>query len=186
MITAALPRWIAQVLADPDHGVNALAPLVPREETDPTPPAVAIYNAVDDDWVARSSPVEMVTPDLWVLHVNVAEEIDLAGSPSEGDISDTATIVVLLAGVATDGKSAEALIAGHRLMRAARRSLFDAFRSIQQQAKPVLTLEGQDITMPESMSLRTQEQQAGSGAVDFALFLPFTITDQWALGAPEI
>ncbi len=186
MITPALCRWVAEVLSDFDYGVNALRVLVPRRETDPEPPPVAIYNAVDADWVARSSPVEAVTPDLWVLHINVAEEIDLAGDPAEGDISDTATVVILLAGVTTEGKNAEALAAGHRIMRAVRRCLHDAFRNIQQQESPVLELEGQLVSPPEGLTLRTQEQKPGSGALDFALFVPFPIHDTWALGAPRI
>lgn len=186
MITAALPRWVAERLADPDYGVNALRVLVPRDETDPEPPEVAIYNAIDDDWVARKSPVEEVTPDLWVLHVNVLEEIDVVGNPAEGDLADTATVVILLAGVTAEGKSADALIAGHRLMRAVRRCLVSAFRAIQNDELPVLDLEGQSVSLPPRLTLRTQEQKPGSGAVDFALFVPFPIHDTWALSAEEI
>lgn len=187
MITAALPRWIAQQLADPDFGVNALRASVPRDEIDPVPPPVSIYNAIDDDWVARKSPTEGVTPDEWVLHVNVGESIQLAGDPdAEGNVSDSADVVIHLAGVTLQGKNAAALAAAHRLMRAVRRCLLHAFRGVRRLDPPALVLEGQRIEMPAELALLIKEHQPGSGAVDLALVIPFDITDEWALGAPEI
>ncbi len=183
MIAPALPRWVAEVLADAETGVNALRTQVPRGIDDAAPPEVGIYNAIDDAWVARSSPVETVTPTEWVLQVNVGEELQVSGDPlASGSADDTATIVVHLAGVAATGDNAAALAAAHRLMRAVRRCLNIAFRA--RRTDP-LDLEGQLIALPNELTLLTQEPQPGSGAVDLALVIPFTIIDSWALGALE-
>ncbi|WP_396216496.1 hypothetical protein [Gemmatimonas sp.] len=183
MIAPALPRWVAEVLADSENGVNALRVLVPRRESDAEPPEVAVFNAVDEDWVARAAPVEGVIPDLWALQINVGEELQIAGSPMSSDpVEDTATIVVLLVGVATDGQNAGALAAAHRIMRAVRSCLNTAFRTLRTDG---LQLEGQYFSLPSQLSLLTQEPVPGSGQVALALVIPFTATDTWALGAPE-
>ncbi len=183
MIAPALPRWVAAQLADAVTGINVRRLQVPRGLTDAAPPEVAIYNAIDDDWVARDTAPEQLAPELWVLQVNVAEEIELAGNPApDGPIEDTAIMVVQLAGVTADGGNADALAHAHRLMRAVRRVLLEAFATL---GMDDLYLEGQSIRPPSTMNLQTQELVAGSGAITLALFLPFTITDTWALGAEE-
>ena len=182
MITPALPRWVAAVLADPSTGVNAFAPLVPRGVTESDPPTVAIYNAVDDAWVARKHSSDVATPDEWVLAVRVAEELQLAGAPGAGSLEDSASVVVELQGVTIDADNASALATAYRVMRAVRRSLNTAF--VAQLMEP-LTLEGQLITLPESLQGFTLDGTPGAGQVSLAFVLPFTLTDTWALGAEE-
>lgn len=183
MIAPALPRWVAEVLAADETGVNALRTQVPRSLLDAAPPAVAIYNAIDDSWVARKSPIEAVTPDLWVLQIGVGDEITVDGDPfTSGSLEDTVTVVIHLAGVALQSGNAAALAAAHRLMRAVRRCLLHAWRELGMAG---LLLEGQRFTMPSTMQLLTQEAKQGAGAVDLALVIPFQSTDTWALGASE-
>lgn len=183
MIAPALPRWVAEILAHPETGVDALRLLVPRGPEDPEPPPVSIYNAIDSAWVARSAPAEGVTPDHWVLQVNVGEELQLGGSPlSSEPIDDTATIVALLVGVTTDGNNAATLASAHRIMRALRHCLIAAFHALRADG---LALEGQHFALPSQLSVLTQEPEPGSGAIAIACVIPFTMTDTWALGAPE-
>lgn len=182
MIAPALPRWVALRLADVEAGVNAIAPSVPRSADDPLPPVVAIYNAIDDDWVARAAPAEGVTPAQWVLQVNVGEELQLGGAPFDGDLTDTATVVVLLVGVTADGEDAATLAAAHRLMRAVRRCLLLAFDALRTDG---LQLEGQAFDLPNQLTVLTQEPEPGSGAIAIACVIPFPMTDTWALGAQE-
>ena len=183
MIAPALPRWVADRLADVATGVNALSPQVPRALLDSAPPEVSIYNAIDSAWVARSSPVEGVTPDLWIMQVGVGLTLEMTGNPdAEGSLSDTATVVVHLAGVTSEGDNAAAVAAAYRIMRATRRCLNIALREFGMED---VVLEGQAITAPETMSLISSEQQPGAGQIDLILILPFTIHDYWALGASE-
>ncbi len=82
MIAPALPRWMATTLAHESYGVNALLPSVPRPVDEAAPPECAIFNAVDDNWVARGRIDDEATPDQWVLAVRIAEETDIAGQPA--------------------------------------------------------------------------------------------------------
>lgn len=185
MIAPALPRWVAEAMADPESGVNALRHQVPRAPIDNVPPEVAVYNAIDDAWLARRSPLDPVevTPALWVLQVNVGEELQLDGDPlASGSLDDTAVVVIHLAGVAMQSDNAQALASAHRLMRAVRRCLLTAWQDVGMGG---LLLEGQRFTLPATLQLLTQEPKPGSGAVDLALVIPFSSTDTWALGAPE-
>jgi hypothetical protein len=181
MIAPALPRWVAGLLADPTTGVNALAPLVPKGHAESAPPLLAVFNTVDDAWVARKYvDVDEATPDEWVLLVRVAEEMQIAGTPGDGSIEDSATVVVELHGVAIDSDNADALAIAFRVMRAVRRCLYLAFR---EQAMRPLLLEGQSIDLPSRLQGFTLDGKPGSGAVSLALVLPFTITDIWAQSA---
>lgn len=183
MITPALPRWVAGLLGDADTGVNHWAPLVPRGDAEPAPPAVAVYNAVDDAWVARQHVDDEATPEAWVLAVRVGEEMQLAGDPGEGPVEDAASIIVELQGVTDEqANNAVVLATAYRVMRAVRRVLHTAF--IAQLMEPLL-LDGEQITLPTQLQGFTLDSQPGSGQVALALLLPFTLTDTWALGAEE-
>jgi hypothetical protein len=184
VIAPALPRWFAAVLAEAETGVNARRSEVPRAVQDTEPPSVVVYNAIDDAWIAAGAPLDPneVTPQQWVLQVNVGEELQLAADPFRSGGDDTAIIVLHLSGVALGGNNAASLAAAHRLMRAARRCVVDAWRTIGQEG---LLLEGQRFDLPSNMTLLTQEPKPGSGAVDLALVIPFQSTDTWALGATE-
>jgi len=182
MITPALPRWYADLLADPTSGVNVIAPTVPRRVADPAPPAVGVFNSVDDAWVARGHVDDEATPDEWVLFVGVAEEMQLAGDPGDGALEDTATVVISLHGATIDADNAATLAQAYRLMRAVRRVLITAFVA---QQMDVLVLEGQQITLPSQLQGITLDSKPGSGQVALAIALPHSITDTWALGAEE-
>lgn len=186
MITPGLPRWIADLLADEDTGVNTWRTTVPRGGSDAAPPEVDVYNAIDDHWVARAAPVEGVTPTRWVLHVNVGLQMQVAGDPdAEGGIADTGTVIVHLSGVTLDANNAAALAAAFRLMRVVRRVLLRGFRAIREQATPLLVLEEMEIGLPQELELLVQESTPGAGTIDMALVIPFDLTDIWALAAPE-
>lgn len=183
MITPALPRWVAGLLGDADDGVNHWAPLVPRGDDEPAPPSVAVYNAVDDAWVARQHADDEATPTQWVLAVRVGEELQLAGEPGTGSLDDTAPIIVELQGVTDeDTNNAVVLATAYRVMRAARRVLNTAFVALRGEQ---LALEGTQVMLPEQLQAFTLDNQPGSGQVGLALLLPFTLTDTWALGAEE-
>lgn len=183
MIAPALPRWVSACLSDPATGVNAVSSLVPRAVSDPEPPAVAIYNALDEAWVARKHVDGEATADEWVLAVRVAQEMRLAGDPGQGGLEDDATLIVELHGVTEDqANNAVTLGTAYRVMRAVRRVLHQQFLALQMAP---LILEGQQIALPASLNGFTLDSTPGSGQITIALELPFTITDTWALGAEE-
>lgn len=185
MIAPALPRWVATALADEATGVNAMLLEVPRDVSEEPPRAVTVYNAFDDAIVARKAPRTELRADEWVLSVAPAEELEHAGNPlEEGDLRDSAPIVLHLSGVTVNGDDAASLAEANRVMRAVRRVLLQAFRLIQQAGTP-LVLEGQTIELPEQWKSITKVVTVGSGQYDLVVVIPFLLTDDWAFSAPE-
>lgn len=184
MIAPAVPRWIAAQLGHETRGINALAPLVPRDAADAAPPEVAIHNVADDAWVARSAPVEAVTPDLWILRVAASADAFLAGNPDGvGSLQDTMAVILMLEGLTGDARNDIAACHLSRLVRAIRKSLRLAFSEVRAQDLNDLTLDGLIITLPTSIPVQVQPPVAGSGEIAVALSLDFSINDSWALGA---
>jgi hypothetical protein len=69
MIVAGV-RWLADALAHPTTGINAMLGDVPRDAGDQAPPLVTLFNEIDDPWVVRRG----TPPDgVW---------LDSAGNPS--------------------------------------------------------------------------------------------------------
>jgi hypothetical protein len=176
VIAPALPRWVASVLGDAVVGVNALLNDVPRQPDEAAPPDVDVFNAVDEQWVARARFDDQASADRWILAIAVAEELDeLAGAPSEGTVEDTAIVTVSLLGVAARGNNARMLADAYRVMRVVRRVLYHAFAQVGTDA---LELEGQLCTPPAQFGLSTHP--ADGGRLSLVLELPFAVTDTWA------
>lgn len=185
MIAPAVVRWVAATLADELAGVNATLPTVPRGDSEEAPRPVTIYNAFDDHIVARNAPASELLASEWVLSVAPAEELDLAGDPLEqGDLRDSAPVVLHLSGVTVDGQDAHTLAEAHRVLRAVRQVLLHAFRQLRGGGEP-LELERQWVDLPDRWKAIAKVVHAGSGQYDLMLVLPFLITDNWALSAPE-
>lgn len=136
-------RTIAEAMADPVTGINAILAGVPRDAGDPAPPLVTIYEETTDDWVAdRQLPHELLEADVAggaaLLAIGVASETDFQNGDGTAEVraaDDTGEVtLVIYYGTAT---SAPALAVRDALytMRAVRRWFNWFFQNDQGQAR---------------------------------------------------
>lgn len=178
MITPELVRWYAAVAGDAVTGLDIIAALVPRAVGDDPPPLVAIYNAVDDNWVARGAPVAAadLDPALWTLTIALAPSLTFGRDP-ESKAHGNATVILLLTGMPQDAEDAAATASGYRLMRGLRYCVNKAWLPYEGDG---LELDQQRFTLDGDGTLEVAEVKNDSDVlVGFALTLDHRSTDHW-------
>lgn len=120
-------RIVADWLANTTYGVDAIAAVVPRDGTDPAPPATHIYDETRHGWVARQQIPKANATVVFPAVLVFARQAKWDGGPADAQDTGARTIdgtVQLVVQLVLDVSTTEAAItAGLYLMRAIHNSL---------------------------------------------------------------
>jgi hypothetical protein len=120
-------RIVANWLADPALGVNALLPTIPRLDGDPMPPTVSIFDETRAGWVARNQVPKPTGPVQFPAVIVFLQNTRWDSSPADSQASGARTIdsdvQLAVQLVMQDSTTEEGVSAGMYIMRAIRNSL---------------------------------------------------------------
>jgi hypothetical protein len=181
MIEVAL-RFVVEWMTDPVTGLNAQLAVVPRSGNIPQPDSAAIYNALDDDFVARGHvPDDKLVngPIVMILAAVSAEQPVIAPLLPARQQVQSPEVPIQVTVVMKRTASAEHRTAAGLLLRAAMRTMTKTFVS------HVTTFTRDDVVVrvgDTPAGLFTQLVDAGDDQLRGSIVFPLAVLDRWALG----
>lgn len=176
MIIEALRRGVAW-LEDPETGVNALLPLVPRPAEETVPPAVRCFDETRHGWVARGLLDPTVLAAGPVLTAQLYEQ--LVELPATAATAAGGQVVPVVLRYAIRGPLTEQHVRdAWRTLRCAQRAIANRFDSEQD----IEQADGLTYYPPAGFQHLPDYAPAGDGLYVGGLLVLMRADDPWALG----
>lgn len=181
MIDVAL-EFCVEWMTDPAAGLNAELPGVPRRAGDAVPPDVAIFNALDHDWVSRGTipPDKLVDGPALIIAPSASLEhpIPFHLLPDRQQTTEPDVPIQFIVALKRNQHARYRRVAGYALRAVARvlAKRFPAANTVFVRDQVVVRL---GRTAP---GLFSQPIDPADDLFVGALVVPFACLDRWALG----